>query len=370
MIKIAEMVFLFGLMFVLAAACKDTDDGWFSGGYGGRSDAGEANGDSDSDTDGDADGDTDGDSDSDTDGDSDSDTDGDSDSDTDGDADGDSDGDADGDADSDGDGDGDSDADTDSDADGDGDYVGSCSRDLNDVFTCTEYYSDRENSFEESCDAASGDWSDSDHCPSSGLVGTCTREDSFVGTTIEFKYGDYNSEEIAFLAQTCEASNGVWSGGGGGGGDADADADSDSDSDADAPTAPDCAGGKLETFANLCWQYPYPDTDYTWQEAMDYCDNLTLAGHSDWRLPIRGTYLRILGMCDSFVSGGGAGYCNDCEHSTKCTALSGSCADHFWTSTSNDYFSDFAWTARFDDGYFQTWDKTYSGKARCVRNGP
>ncbi len=35
----------------------------------------------------------------------------------------------------------------------------------------------------------------------------------------------------------------------------------------------------------LTWQKEPPTKGYSWQEAHDYCENLELGGHSDWRLP-------------------------------------------------------------------------------------
>ncbi|RMF07982.1 MAG: DUF1566 domain-containing protein [Candidatus Neomarinimicrobiota bacterium] len=35
----------------------------------------------------------------------------------------------------------------------------------------------------------------------------------------------------------------------------------------------------------LTWQQVPPATDFTWQEATDYCETLELGGYSDWRLP-------------------------------------------------------------------------------------
>lgn len=39
-------------------------------------------------------------------------------------------------------------------------------------------------------------------------------------------------------------------------------------------------------FGNQCWQESQmPGTANNWQDADSYCQNLTLANHSDWRLP-------------------------------------------------------------------------------------
>ena len=39
-----------------------------------------------------------------------------------------------------------------------------------------------------------------------------------------------------------------------------------------------------DTETGLIWQKTY-ETGKTWQQALSYCENLTYAGYSDWRLP-------------------------------------------------------------------------------------
>ena len=46
-------------------------------------------------------------------------------------------------------------------------------------------------------------------------------------------------------------------------------------------------GTVTDTNTNLMWGQATDKNIYTWKQAMDYCDNLTLGGHSDWRLPTR-----------------------------------------------------------------------------------
>ena len=44
-------------------------------------------------------------------------------------------------------------------------------------------------------------------------------------------------------------------------------------------------GTVTDTGTGLMWQYPGTSTEMTWEEALNYCENLSLAGHTDWRMP-------------------------------------------------------------------------------------
>ncbi|WP_437785229.1 DUF1566 domain-containing protein [Sorangium sp. So ce1097] len=50
----------------------------------------------------------------------------------------------------------------------------------------------------------------------------------------------------------------------------------------------DLGGGVVrDNVTCLEWQQSPPSESYTWDQAIRYCDDLTLGGHSDWRLPTR-----------------------------------------------------------------------------------
>jgi Protein of unknown function (DUF1566) len=150
--------------------------------------------------------------------------------------------------------------------------------------------------------------------------------------------------------------------------DADTDADTDSDSDTDVF---DCAGGRYDSTHDLCWQNPQAPGTYTWQDAMDYCDDLDLAGHSNWYLPRRQDFLSLLGVCFSDVLEGGAGHCVSCAESVTCTALFGPCDGKYWSSSPSPSFqnNDCAWLVHFDIGYVSSsylTNETVS--VRCIRD--
>lgn len=44
-------------------------------------------------------------------------------------------------------------------------------------------------------------------------------------------------------------------------------------------------GTVSDNVTGLMWQKIPSSSDYTWQEAVDYCNNLELGGYSDWRIP-------------------------------------------------------------------------------------
>lgn len=46
-------------------------------------------------------------------------------------------------------------------------------------------------------------------------------------------------------------------------------------------------GTVTDTATGLMWQKATAPGTYTWEGALSYCQNLNLAGHSDWRLPDR-----------------------------------------------------------------------------------
>jgi len=183
--------------------------------------------------------------------------------------------------------------------------------------------------------------------------------------------------------QTCNEDGGGWGecdcGGGGDGdtdSDTDADADSDADTDADGDTDTDegtdsgtepgdCDGGRYDPVTGLCWQHPKADGIHTWQQAVALCADLDLEGHADWQLPGRQDFVDLLGGCDEGVLAEGAGYCQSCADSQKCTALFGPDANWYWSSSQDTSGS--AWAAGFGTGAVY---EGYTGivyHVRCVR---
>jgi hypothetical protein len=192
-------------------------------------------------------------------------------------------------------------------------------------------------------------------------------------------------------------------------GDASTDTDTDTDTETDTETETDggvasdmtdCDGGKLDPLTNLCWQNPPSTDEFTWNEAVTYCDGLSLAGHDDWRLPMIQELISLLRGCvggteTSDLSTSTCGVtdpdclvydacwdsaCSDCEwllggpddDPVGCywdPTLAGEC-NSYWSSSSLAYSAYDMWIVVFDFGYVVNNDKSHATYARCVRGGP
>jgi len=93
-----------------------------------------------------------------------------------------------------------------------------------------------------------------------------------------------------------------------------------------------------------------------WNSAVTYCDNLDLAGYTDWRLPDRMELLSILDLRQS-------------SPGIDPTAFPGTAIAEYWTSTSVS--ANYAWSLDFNFGWF--WDSykfdDTRATVRCVRDG-
>ncbi len=118
----------------------------------------------------------------------------------------------------------------------------------------------------------------------------------------------------------------------------------------------------LDRTTFLVWERNPNPTKRLWQEAMDYCDTLTLAGQTDWRLPKRIELWSIL------------------DFGTHAPAINGVAfpatpVDYFWSSSLDAQNSMMnptykAWVVSFDDGTAgPAVSAMYSLPVRCVRGG-
>lgn len=84
-----------------------------------------------------------------------------------------------------------------------------------------------------------------------------------------------------------------------------------------------------------------------WSGAMEYCENLSLAGFNDWKLPSDET-LKTLSVHKKLLRNGMNSY--------------------YWSSSSVEHFENLAWGVSFNaEGYSYTDAKIYEGYVRCVR---
>ena len=110
-----------------------------------------------------------------------------------------------------------------------------------------------------------------------------------------------------------------------------------------------------DTKTGLMWQDDVVGSTMDWSTAITTCENLTLGGYSDWRLP----NIRELKSIDDRTRANPA-------ISPNFTAIA---PGYCWSSTTYASDSSYAWGVDFNLGNDVWDDKTDSSYVRCVRGG-
>jgi hypothetical protein len=115
-------------------------------------------------------------------------------------------------------------------------------------------------------------------------------------------------------------------------------------------------GTVTDNVTGLMWQQAVSTTTYyTWAQAVAYCPTLTLASHSDWRLPSR---IELVSIVDLGVTSGAT---------INATYFPSTPADWFWSSSPSAGSSSLAWSVLFDGGRMGFSDVSGPFLVRCVR---
>ncbi len=112
-----------------------------------------------------------------------------------------------------------------------------------------------------------------------------------------------------------------------------------------------------DNVTRLEWQQVTAPGTYTWQAAINYCNNLTLGGHGDWRLP---TIKELATLVDSSISYPGP--------TINTTYFSDTGSEHYWSSTTFADDTKYAWQLYFDFGNVNNGSKESVNYVRAVRS--
>jgi len=96
----------------------------------------------------------------------------------------------------------------------------------------------------------------------------------------------------------------------------------------------------------------------TWESALTFCEGLSYAGYSDWRLPNRRELMSIVDYGDQ----------SPAINTTYCPNTKTNY--YYWTSTTYVLVSSAAWSVAFDAGGVNLSNKTGTGYVRPERAGP
>lgn len=114
----------------------------------------------------------------------------------------------------------------------------------------------------------------------------------------------------------------------------------------------------LDTTTNLMWQDD-ETLGKNWATAITYCENLTLATFTDWRLPNKNELKSIVdtSMFDPAISS----VFQEIDKSESPFL-------EYWSSTTYAKDTDKAWYVDFNGGSDNFLDKVAQNKVRCVRD--
>jgi hypothetical protein len=119
-------------------------------------------------------------------------------------------------------------------------------------------------------------------------------------------------------------------------------------------------GTVTDNVTKLMWQQVVPTTKYAWDAAKAYCPTLTLAGHSDWRLPSIIELVSIVDLDPNPTSGPGI----------NPTYFPSTPVGNTWSSTPSAASSSDAWYVYFANGGVGgpgAVGMSYKSNVRCVR---
>lgn len=91
-----------------------------------------------------------------------------------------------------------------------------------------------------------------------------------------------------------------------------------------------------------------------WYYAINYCKNLSLDGHNDWRLPNKDELLTLIDYSKS-------------NPAIKENAFENITSNYYWSSVPNVALSEYAWYISFDTGLVGYSKKDTMQYTRCVR---
>lgn len=110
-----------------------------------------------------------------------------------------------------------------------------------------------------------------------------------------------------------------------------------------------------DNVTGLMWQDDTTPSAMTWDSAINYCEDLTLGGYNDWRLPSRAELLTIVDRSRVYPS--------------IDSAFLNVIPDYYWSFVSYTADVHYIWGVLFEDGGTSYRSKTYDYYVRCVRSG-
>ncbi len=116
-------------------------------------------------------------------------------------------------------------------------------------------------------------------------------------------------------------------------------------------------GTVTDRFTGLMWQQATSQNEMDWEAALTYCEELSLAGYDDWRLPNRN---ELQSLVDKQPEPGASLTINQAFPDTR--------GENYWTSTSNAIIPNAAYCISFHEGVlFGRGPKNHPYWVRAVR---
>ncbi len=125
------------------------------------------------------------------------------------------------------------------------------------------------------------------------------------------------------------------------------------------------------------------DAEMNWENALNYCENLTACGYDDWHLPTISELRTLIQNCPDIETGGAckisdscterdcyeASLChpNSCDYDSSGKFSKIGDGKYFWSSSAVSDSNNYAWEINFVSAVISQHSKNETGYVRCVR---